>query len=292
MFSTNPHKATMHSHCLSFAVPLDLREILYGVTSTWNMLGSEEEEWGNELRVRAFFGTPSALGAAEHGLMSLPVIGAVHVYAVPDEDWNRVWRENMEPVRIAPGVWVSPSWLTPPLESGEHWIKIEPRMAFGTGHHETTRLSANAIVAECTTAAQPPSRMLDIGSGTGVLCLVGDFYGVEHCTGLEHDVRCVESMAETLRDNPSRGRVDLAVASLESLKASTRFDLIVMNIILALSAPLLPTVKRLLAPEGRFIWSGMFDAQRDKALQAAAASVFTLGTESREGEWWCGVFGG
>ena len=104
----------------------------------------------------------------------------------------------MKPALLANGFWVSPLWLTPPA-SAKYWIKIEPKMAFGTGHHETTRFTAVAIIA-CRRRINH-SRILDIGTGSRVFCFTADACGASSCLGVEIDLQCCENLAEIRREN-------------------------------------------------------------------------------------------
>ena len=110
------------------------------------MLGCEETPEKSGVRLRAYFKTQGAAEEAVSVLRDLSGVQSAVIEAVEDRDWNAKWRESMKPAELAQSFWVSPLWLTPPLKSGDHWIKIEPKMAFGTGHHETTRLAARALI--------------------------------------------------------------------------------------------------------------------------------------------------
>jgi len=162
-------------------------------------------------------------------------------------------------------------------------------MAFGTGHHETTRLASQAIIAHRKWL--PGKRMLDIGSGSGVLCFVANRCGAGLCCGVELDGCCRENMAENIRENIGGGTIAFMMGSTNALKASASFSLVVMNMIMAESSPLLSTVLHILAAQkGRFIWSGILKDERDEAIALAQKAGFEVLSEKSENEWWCGVF--
>jgi ribosomal protein L11 methyltransferase len=194
----------------------------------------------------------------------------------------------MKPARLAAGWYVSPVWLPPP-KSAKHWIKIEPKMAFGTGHHETTRLAAQAIIAQKRRINN--KRILDIGTGSGVLCFVAALCGARFCLGVEIDANCRENLAENLcNNNKSAGKIDFLIGSPDCLKGHGLFDLVVMNMLLIESAPLLDTVAMLLRPQGLFIWSGLLTVERHEAVEFAKKFNLALVSEKKENEWWCGVY--
>jgi ribosomal protein L11 methyltransferase len=214
--------------------------------------------------------------------------GEVIFEPVVNEDWNARWRASMQPAQLAAGWWVSPVWLEPALEPGDRWIKIEPKMAFGTGHHETTRLAAQAIVA-----LEPVVRgaaLLDIGTGSGVLCFVAAMLGAARCTGIEIDPDCRENLSENLQGNSGVRQCSFVIGSLESVTPAARFDVMVMNMIHTESAPLLEKCSGHLAPGGTLIWSGILHDEYDRAVAAAGEFGFVLESPTRENEWWCGRF--
>jgi ribosomal protein L11 methylase PrmA len=97
-------------------------------------------------------------------------------------------------------------------------------------------------------------------------------------------------MAENLRENSPRGRINFIMGSTNALKELRCFSLIVMNMILTESSPLLRKVASLLEPKGRFIWSGILKDEYLDARAMAERSGFKLASEKTENEWWCGVF--
>jgi len=265
-----------------------MKDIVIATCSHHGMTGCEECVEGEAVRLKLFFEESARLGAVEYDLFSLPYISAVSVQPVIEEDWNKKWRDNMEPAQLAPGVWVSPVWLPPNLQDDEFWIKIEPKMAFGTGHHETTRLAAQAVIA--TAQLKTITRMLDIGTGSGVLTFCADLAGVKHCFGLEKDKACLENLAENRDANVADGSLQFLIGTVEAIAEDRLFDCVVMNMIYSRSAPILSAVKQHLDAEGVFVWSGILADEKHEALAAAAETGFSILKETQENEWWCGVF--
>jgi ribosomal protein L11 methyltransferase len=211
-------------------------------------------------------------------------------YVDDRQDWNAKWRESMEPAEVAPGVWVSPAWLEPPDEGREAWIKIEPKMAFGTGHHETTRLAAGALI-ELGDSATGKS-VLDIGTGSGVLCFVASHLGAREAIGVEIDADCRENLAENLRDNPPQagGAVKFVIGTLDSIRADRHFDVAVMNMLSTESIPLLGQVAAITRNGSILIWSGILANESEAVINAAKSFGFGLRSVGVENEWWRGTF--
>ncbi|MBN1759349.1 MAG: 50S ribosomal protein L11 methyltransferase [Chitinispirillaceae bacterium] len=207
---------------------------------------------------------------------------------VVNEDWNARWRETMQPARLADHWWVSPVWLEPPLKPGDHWIKIEPKMAFGTGHHETTRLAAREIIGRGTRLEG--NAVLDVGTGSGVLCFTAAMLGARLCIGVEIDADCRENLAENLRENGCDTRCSFVIGSLDALCGRQRFGVVIMNMIHTESAPLLGRCRELIAADGVLVWSGILCDEFERAVQTAEEAGFIPDGQTRENEWWCGRF--
>jgi ribosomal protein L11 methyltransferase len=238
--------------------------------------------------VTVYFTDAAVAGKTAEELRRYQPEATVVCEPVVNEDWNAKWRESMQPARLADHWWVSPVWLEPSCAPGDRWIRIEPKMAFGTGHHETTRLAAQTLIDSGTPVGN--CSLLDIGTGSGVLCFVAAMLGAAVCTGVEIDPDCRENLAENLRENAPGGRCSFVIGSLESLAVSHCFDIIVMNMIHTESAPLLGRCRELIAPGGTLVWSGILADEYDRAVDAARKHGFFLTRQTCENEWWCGGF--
>jgi ribosomal protein L11 methyltransferase len=275
------------SYCLHFTVPSDTYDFVLVKCIELGMLGCEELSSAEGLQVKVYFKNELS---AQQALKKLNETGQsknILLEEVEAQDWNAKWRESMKPAGLAPGWWVSPLWLPPPTPA-KHWIKIEPKMAFGTGHHETTRLAAKAIIARKRRIKN--KRVLDIGTGSGVLCFVAGLCGTHFCLGVEIDPHCRENLAENFRANPTAGKIGFVIGSIDGLNGHGLVDLVVMNMILTEASPLLDMVAALLKPGGSLIWSGILIDEFQKAVSLAKESGLAFTSEKRENEWWCGTF--
>jgi ribosomal protein L11 methyltransferase len=250
-------------------------------------LGCEESGGSVEIRLTAHFRTEPSAREAKELISALLPDRNIGITGTEPQDWNAKWRESMKPARIARGYYVSPLWLPPP-ETCRHWIKIEPKMTFGTGHHETTKLAAQAIISLKSLLRK--KRILDIGTGSGVLCFVADRCGASYALGVEIDPDCRENIAENLKNNRPAGRIAFLIGSTDSLKVTEHFDLVVMNMLLTESAPLLSHVSCLLKPGGRFIWTGILTDEHRKTIALAKPHGLRCIAGKEENEWWCGTY--
>jgi ribosomal protein L11 methyltransferase len=277
----------MTAYCLHAIISPDQYDVIIAQCYCLGMLGCEELNSAEGLRIKAYFKNELS---AQDALKKLNETGRPvnrSIEKIEDQDWNAKWRESMKPARLSAGWYVSPVWLPPP-KSAKHWIKIEPKMAFGTGHHETTRLAAQAIIA--LKRQLKNKKVLDIGTGSGVLCFVAGLCRARFCVGAEVDPCCRENIAENRRQNKPCGSMGFFIGSVNALNGHALFNVVVMNMILTESAPLLESVETLIAPGGSLIWSGILTDEYQKAVKVAAQHGFLLSSEKKENELWCGTF--
>ncbi|MDR0305007.1 MAG: 50S ribosomal protein L11 methyltransferase [Chitinispirillales bacterium] len=207
------------------------------------------------------------------------------VEEIENRDWNEEWKKTISPVKITEKIWVSPKWLEPKMQNGECWIKIEPKMAFGTGHHETTRIAAKLI--EETAGAKT---LLDIGTGSGVLAFAAQIADYKSITGLEIDKDCEENLAQNFEDNKENSDIRFIIGGLEKVNMSAKFDTVVMNMISSQSMPLLNDICKILHKDGFLLWSGILFEEREKIVEEAKKFGFELQKEIVENEWWGAKF--
>jgi ribosomal protein L11 methyltransferase len=277
----------MTFYCLNALIPPDQYDLAMALCYNLGMLGCEELNSTEGLRIKAYFKDELSAQEAVKELNKTGRSESISIEKVEDQDWNAKWRESMKPAKLAAGWYVSPLWLPPPKRA-KHWIKIEPKMAFGTGHHETTRLAAQAIIA--LKQRIKDKRVLDIGTGSGVLCFVANRCGARSCVGVEIDNCCRENLAENRGYNVSAGKTGFVMGSINCLKGHDIFDVVVMNMLLTESAPLLEPVSSFLKPAGLLIWSGILVDEHQNAVELADKHRFSLLSEKKENEWWCGTF--
>ncbi len=204
----------------------------------------------------------------------------ITVSQMEDLDWNSCWAASVQPVRIGRRILIRQSWNTAVSRLGDLVLVIDPKRAFGTGYHATTQLLVEWL--EDTIAGG--ERVLDAGTGTGILAMVALRLGARSVLAIDDDPDAIECARENATINGFGSELDLRVASLESLE-NERFDLVVANldrrIILAFSERLI----RNLCAEGRLLVSGLLtDDVADVSSASAACGGEVIGRRERE-EW-------
>jgi ribosomal protein L11 methyltransferase len=212
-----------------------------------------------------------------HGSQGL----AVRTLDVPDEDWARRSQAALRAVRVG-NIVVAPPWDMPAEEAGERavTIVIEPAMGFGSGHHATTRL--------CLAALQrldiQGRRVLDIGTGSGVLALAAARLGAQSAAGVDVDADALDNARGNAALNGNPPTVKFREADFRQAPLQPA-DIVLANLTGGMLAANFAAVVRLVAPAGSLVLSGITSEERDQVLAAYAQWGRVDWTAEEDG--WC-----
>ena len=161
-------------------------------------------------------------------------------------------------------------------------IIMDPGMAFGTGTHETTSL----CLVTLDSLVKGGERVLDIGTGSGILAIAALKLGAGSAEGVDIDPMCVRTAGENAARNGVADRFKVLVGDLSD-KASGQYNIITANIVAAAILSLAPHVPVLMAPDARFIASGIIDERKDEVLAGLrAAGLAPVEVKEKRG-WVC-----
>jgi len=202
----------------------------------------------------------------------------------PEENWNARWEATIQPQPVGRFL-IKPSWHdVPPEHADKTVLEIDPKMAFGTGYHPSTRLALRFLPGIVPAGA----RVLDAGTGTGVLALAALALGAAHAIGFDIDPWAQVNAEENAERNGFAGRLDVREGSLETVP-ETGFDLVLANINRNVLLDMLPELAGRLVASGRIVLAGLLVEDRADVLAAAEAAGLALYDEATEGEWWAAV---
>jgi ribosomal protein L11 methyltransferase len=261
---------------LTVGVPGDLSEGLTNLVWELGALGVvEEERPGNGATLRAFFPETVAASVLEEsvrgyldGLRELGFAPAadLHVVALADENWADAWRAHFTPRPVGRRLLIVPPWDVPPA-NGRIVVTIEPGRAFGTGHHGTTAGCLEAL--ESVIDRERPSRVLDVGTGSGILAIAAARLGVGAVLAVDDDPDAVAcAMANAARNHVS-DRVRCVLADAAGLRES-RVPLLVANLLSAAHRRLAAQYQHSLAPGGTLLLGGILDGEAAEVVAALA----------------------
>lgn len=201
-----------------------------------------------------------------------------------EEDWGKNWKEHFKPIRITPRITIKPSWeeYTPAAE--EIIIEMDPGMAFGTGHHASTRLALAFIDTNFASADQLPSRVLDVGTGTGVLGMACALFGATEVLALDNDPDAVAAADENVQRNRLSEQMTVSARDLATVEGA--FDLVIANITSNVLTEMSELLSGRMAPAGRLILAGILKGEQEQSIRT---TFTTLGLQhlatSYQDEW-------
>lgn len=268
---------------LTVAASIDTSEALTNLLWELGALGVLEEETpGTAPYLRAFFPetiVPAELQArvAEYVedlvARGFPSAGTPKITPVEDENWATAWREYFQPVLIGRRLVVVPPWnIVAP--DGRQPIVIDPGRAFGTGHHGST---AGCLVAlEALIAGSAPARVLDLGTGSGVLAIAAVLLGVGQVLAIDEDPDAISSAVENAERNGVADRIRCALGNADEQDGEPS-PLVLANLLSAAHHRLASHYARLVAGDGALILGGILDSEADDVERAVARAGFTPG---------------
>ncbi|MGA9406941.1 MAG: 50S ribosomal protein L11 methyltransferase [Bacteroidota bacterium] len=199
---------------------------------------------------------------------------------IQNQNWNRQWEESIQPVKISEKIIITPSWHSVPENEGKIVLVIDPKMSFGTGYHESTRLMLRMMERYVT----PRSFVLDVGTGTGVLAIAAVKLGSRFAIGVDIDEWSQVNARENVERNGCANRVDIRLGSLETVK-ELEFDFILANITRGRIIELLPSMIVKLGKNGMFLLSGLLTDDEAIIEKALRQNACTLLSSAKENEW-------
>ena len=214
----------------------------------------------------------------------------VQLANVKDEDWENNWKRYYQPLPIGERLLVVPEWLHPENPENRVVVLLDPGMIFGTGAHASTQM----CMRELERAIQGGERVLDLGSGSGILSITAVLLGAAHATGVDIDPKAEDIARENAAINQIFSDRFTAVtgdvigdrAMMESLRG--HYDVVLANIVADVIIPLSRVVPEFLQEDSVFICSGILNTRLAEVLAALEQNgLQIISTEQQED--WCRV---
>ena len=207
---------------------------------------------------------------------------------IEQEDWISSWKKYWGPELVGDNLLVLPCWLELPEEyKNKKVIKIDPGAAFGTGSHPTTSL----CLEELEKISLSSKKILDIGSGSGILSIAAKCFGANEIYALDNDYLAINSTESNFRLN--FGTLDDLKTylgpfdSLVSKYTLKNFDFILCNILAEVIKGIIPDIRNCLKIDGEVILSGILNSQKDEIIKLLNASNLRINDVSSKKDWVC-----
>ena len=210
---------------------------------------------------------------------------ALSVRPLAAKNWNVVWEDTLSPARAGPFLICPTPTDIPPDHTDATVLRIDPEMSFGTGHHATTRLALRLLADVLT----PGDRVLDVGTGTGVLAIAACRAGAAAALGVDTNPDAVRNARENAQKNDVADCVTVREGSVDGAP-ETGYDIVVANITRRVLLGLLPDLLSHLTTDGTLLLSGVLQPQRDSVLDATEGHSLHLDAEATEDGWWAARF--
>jgi ribosomal protein L11 methyltransferase len=203
--------------------------------------------------------------------------------SIPDQDWTAGWKSRVPTLHLGHQVVIKPSWRTYAPAEGEIVLEMDPGLAFGTGLHPTTQLCVEAV----EDFVQPGARVLDLGTGTGILALVAVRLGAGSVLAVDTDENAITAARQNFRANDALNAIELRHGSLANIE--DRYDLILANIL----APVIESMAEeglaaRLQSGGVLVASGILDDQVDAVTEVLMSNGLHV-TECRTSQEWAAL---
>jgi len=188
----------------------------------------------------------------------------------PERDWQAAFRQEFTPLAIGDRLVVAPTWWEPPLWPGAICLRIDPQMAFGTGHHPTTRACLAWLVERGDNLGPAPGGLIDAGCGSGLLAIAAHHLGFAPVVAIDNDpIACATARANAAANHAA------AIAVVDGDLATTplgKVPTVVANLTASVILALLPTLLASLSPGGLLILAGIL-AERETEVATALAAA-------------------
>jgi ribosomal protein L11 methyltransferase len=202
-------------------------------------------------------------------------VGDLETRPVNEEDWANAWKEHFHVTQIGQRIIIRPSWRDYTPKAEEVVITLDPGMAFGTGLHPTTRLCLEQVEQR----VRPGMRVLDVGTGSGILALAAAKLGADHVYSIDNSSVAVESATENAAINELSDRIQVVLGTLDEEAAQRmagQYDLVLANIIAHIIGTIAPQLAQVLAPNSLLVVSGIIEARRPDAEAPLLAAGLEL----------------
>ena len=211
--------------------------------------------------------------------------GEIKMIGLNEEDWANAWKAYYKPIKIGQRMVIVPAWEKYQAEEHELIVRMDPGMAFGTGTHETTRLVIGLLEKYTTSGV----RMLDVGTGSGILAICASKLGAGECKAYDIDPMSVRVARENIKDS---GLTNITCDQSDLLRSvdleGGKYGLVCANIVADIIIRMTPDVHKYIADDGVLLASGIIMERSADVVNCFEAHGFEI-VERAEENGWCAL---
>lgn len=202
------------------------------------------------------------------------------IHSLPDADWNAAWARSVRPLRVGRRIVVRPSWESVTVNPGDVELILDPKQAFGTGHHATTQLLLEWLEEQI----RGGERVLDVGTGSGILAMVALKLGADSAWGIDHDPVAIECAQGYAIENGFGAELTLDTSPLTAVSAH-RFDLMLANLDCRTLLEFCDALPCALHRHGQLVLSGILAGDQAELVHAFSHAGGALTWEGVRDGW-------
>ena len=245
------------------------------------------DEMPEDVQVKAWFESVEALRGLENCLKALPGLTgmdlgtlAVSQQGVQEQDWSECWKQYYKPFRAGKHLVIKPSWESWNAAPGDLIIELDPGMAFGTGTHETT-----AMCVEMIEKHYHGGKVLDVGTGSGILAIAAARLGADSVLGVDIDPMAVRVAQENVEKNGLSREIDIRQGDLVAGLDNVRCEFAVANILADVIALLAAPLKAHLTANATFVCSGILKEREQDVVDVLTKNGYQLFDRMQKRDW-------
>ena len=203
---------------------------------------------------------------------------------IPKQNWNQEWETNYEPIQVGDQIFVRATFHDPQPDF-PYEIVINPKMSFGTGHHETT----SQVLALQLEVDHKGKKLLDVGTGTGILAIMAAKLGASQVDATDIDEWCIENSLENFQLNDvSPGFVKKGI--IKELDIEGSYDIVIANINTNILLDEMSYYAALIEDNGYLLLSGFYDFDLEKVNEKARSLNLQLQKSVEKNKWTAAIF--
>jgi ribosomal protein L11 methyltransferase len=199
--------------------------------------------------------------------------------SIPEQNWNESWERHFQPVSVGDFCGIRAAFHEP-MKNVQHEIIITPKMSFGTGHHDTTRLMIEAMAQ----INFKEKKVLDFGTGTGILAILAEQLGAAQIIAIDHDDWSIRNAVENIASNHCHS---IELRKLDNPDFKVSFDIILANINKNVIISNLRFLSQHLQEEGVLLLSGLLSDDFGEIQLALATHHFSISYHGQSNNWIC-----
>lgn len=263
-----------------------LPDLISGIMWELEINGISEEENRLLIFVSEDSQVDSTLISKEMGRLKKE--GTIKSYSIQeesleDENWNELWEQSREVIKISERVVIKPSFKEYEQSEDEIVLTIDPKMSFGTGEHQSTKI----VIHLMEKYVKPDMKVLDVGSGTGILSLTAVKLGAMEAIAVDNDNVCYENCIENCRINNESDKIQVIEGVINDVEEDG-FDLVLANIQKNILIEIAEEICNKIKKGGIVILSGLMMGDESDVINRYKIAGFDL-VETKTMDEWIGI---